>query len=254
MEGDLSVCCDRIDQAVLEDILRERFHDNRFLRLMRGLLKAGYLEEWTFTATHSGVPQGGVVSPILSKLGLDRLAQYGETPLIPAYSRGLRRRTNPPYVRCTGQGSAARKQGEWHRVRALRQQAQRLPSRDPHDPDFRRRWYVRYADDWRLGLSGSRGAAEAIKGALATFLRHARHRERNEEKTFVTHAHDECARFGGYELQVLHENSQHDQRRQRCINGSMGLRVPPHVLHATRTQYMRRGQPQPLPQRTLAAA
>lgn len=84
MEGDLSVCCDRIDQAVLEDILRERFHDNRFLRLMRGLLKAGYLEEWTFTATHSGVPQGGVVSPILSKLGLDRLAQYGETPLIPA--------------------------------------------------------------------------------------------------------------------------------------------------------------------------
>jgi hypothetical protein len=89
----------RIDHSVLEGILQERFHDNRFLRLMRGLLKAGYLEEWTFNATYSGVPQGGVVSPILSNLVLDRLDKYVETHLIPAYTQGRRRRTNPPYVR-----------------------------------------------------------------------------------------------------------------------------------------------------------
>jgi retron-type reverse transcriptase len=94
--------------------------DNRFLRLIRGLLKAGYLEEWTFNATYSGVPQGGVVSPILSNLLLDWLDKYVETHLIPAYTRGHQRRTNPPYVRLTVQASEARKQGEWHRVRALR--------------------------------------------------------------------------------------------------------------------------------------
>ena len=72
IEGELCACFDRIEQAVLADILHERFHDNRFLRLRRGLLKAGYLEEWTFNATDSGVPQGGVVSPILSNIVLDR--------------------------------------------------------------------------------------------------------------------------------------------------------------------------------------
>jgi group II intron reverse transcriptase/maturase len=251
IEGDLSACFDRIDHSVLEDILQERFHDNRFLRLIRGLLKAGYLEEWTFNATYSGVPQGGVVSPILSHLLLDRLDKYVETHLIPAYTRGHQRRTNPPYVRLTVQASEARKQGEWHRVRALRQQAQCLPSRDPHDPQFRRLWYVRYADDFLLGLSGPRGEAKTIKQELSTFLRHELRMELNEEKTLVTHARGNCARFLGYEVTVRHENSKHDFRGRRCINGSIGLRVPAHVLYAKRTRYMRRGKPKPLPQRTL---
>jgi group II intron reverse transcriptase/maturase len=251
IEGDLSACFDRIDHSVLEAILQERFQDNRFLRLMRGLLKAGYLEEWTFNATYSGVPQGGVVSPILSNLVLDRLDKYVETHLIPTYTRGSRRRTNPPYVRFTVQASEARKRGEGHRVRMLRQQAQRLPSRDPYDPQFRRLWYVRYADDWLLGLTGSKGEAEAIKQELSNFLHHDLHMELNEEKTLVTHAHDDCARFLGYEVHVLHEDSKHDFRRRRCINGSIGLRVPRQVLVAKRTRYMRRGKPKALPQRTL---
>ena len=251
IEGDLSACFDRIDHSVLEGIRQERFHDNRFLRLIRGLLKAGYLEEWTFNATYSGVPQGGVVSPILSNLVWDRLDKYVETHLIPAYTQGRRRRTNPPYVRLTVQAFEARKRGEWHHARLLRQQAQRMPSRDPHDPNFRRLWYVRYADDWLLGLTGSKGEAEAIKQELSAFLRPALHMELNEEKTLVTHAHDDCARFLGYAVHVLHENSKHDFRRRRCINGSLGLRVPTHVLYAKRTRYMRRGKPKPLPQRTL---
>src|SRR5919106_6700352 len=124
-------------------------------------------------------------------------------------------------------------------VRVLRQQAQRLPSRDPHDPKFRRLWYVRYADDFLLGLTGSKGEAEAIKQELSDFLHHDLHMELNEEKTLVTHAHDDCARFLGYEVQVLHDDSKHDFRRRRCINGSIGLRVPTHVLYAKRTRYMR---------------
>jgi len=156
IEGDLCACFDRIDHSVLLSILRERFPDNRFLRLMRGLLQAGYLEEWTFNATYSGVPQGGVGSPILSNIVLDRLDTYVATQLIPAYTRGQRRRTNPPYVRLTIQASEPRKQGDWPRARRLCQQAQRLPSRDPHDPNFRRLWYVRYAGDMLLGLTGGK--------------------------------------------------------------------------------------------------
>ena len=67
----------------------------------------------------------------------------------------------------------------------------------------------------------------------------------------MTHAHDDCARFFGYEVHVLHENSTHDLRRRRGIHGSLGLRVPTQVLYAKRTRDMRRGQPKPLPQRTF---
>ncbi len=102
-----------------------------------------------------------------------------------------------------------------------------------------------------LGLTGSKSEAEAIKQELSDFLQHDLHMDLNEEKTLVTHARDDCARFLGYEVHVLHENSKHDFRRRRCINGSIGLRVPTHVLYAKRTRYMRRGKPKPLPQRTL---
>jgi Reverse transcriptase (RNA-dependent DNA polymerase)/Type II intron maturase len=221
---------------------------------MRELLQAGYLEEWTFNATYSGVPQGGVVSPILSNLVLDRLDKYVETHLIPAYTRGHRRRTNPPYVRLTVQASEARKQGEWQRVRMLRHQAQRIPSRDPHDPNFRRLWYGRYADDILLGLAGSKREAVDLKHTLATFVHDELHLELNMDKTLVTHAHDDCATFLGYDVHALHEDSTHDHRRQRCINGSIGLRVPTHVLRTKRAKYMRRNKPKPFPQRTLDAA
>ena len=66
IEGDLVQCFDRLDHTVLLGILSEQLHDNRFLRLLANLLKAGYLEDWKYHATLSGSPQGGVVSPILS--------------------------------------------------------------------------------------------------------------------------------------------------------------------------------------------
>ena len=99
IEGELRAGFDRIDHSVLEGILPERCPDNRFLRLLRGLLQAGDREEWTFNAPDSGVPQGGVVSPIFSHLVWARLDKYVEAHLIPAYTQGHRRRTNPPYVR-----------------------------------------------------------------------------------------------------------------------------------------------------------
>lgn len=133
----------------------------------------------------------------------------------------------------------------------LRQQAQRLPSRDPYDPQFRRLWYVRYADEWLLGLTGSQGEAAASKQELRNFLHHDLHLELNEETTLVTQAHVDCARFLGYAVHGLPEASQHDFRRRRCSNGSMGLRVPRQVLVAQRTRDMRRGKPKALPQRTL---
>lgn len=83
IEGDIAGCFDNIDHAVLLTILRERIRDNRFLRLIEGLLRAGYCEQWRYHPTLSGTPQGGIVSPLLANLCLDRLDQFVETRLLP---------------------------------------------------------------------------------------------------------------------------------------------------------------------------
>jgi group II intron reverse transcriptase/maturase len=254
VEGDIRACFDRIDHTVLLSVLRKNIHDNRFIRLIGNLLKAGYLEEWLYNTTFSGVPQGGVISPLLSNLVLDRLDKFVELTLIPAYTRGLRRKTNPPYVALTKAAWQARKVGDLDTARQLSQQAQTIPSREPNDPHFRRLWYVRYADDFLLGFAGPKAEAKEIKHQLAEFLCGELRLELSEEKTLVTHARDEVASFLGYEIHTLHADDKHDRRGQRCINGGIGLRVPACVVHNHCTKYMRRGKPIHLMQRVNDSA
>src|SRR5258708_14363335 len=92
---DIKGCFDRLDHQVLIDILRENLHDNRIIRLIHQLLEAGYLEEWRYSPTLSGSPQGGVVSPVLSNIYLDRLTKYVQQTLLPAFTQGEKRQRNP---------------------------------------------------------------------------------------------------------------------------------------------------------------
>ncbi len=249
IEGDISACFDRIDHTILLNILLDKIHDNRFIRLIKGLLDAGYLENWKYNSTYSGVPQGAVVSPILSNLVLDKLDKYVEQELIQAFTRGQRRSVYPPYRELTLAASKARKAGKLAEAGKLNQQAQSIPSRDPNDPNFRRLWYTRYADDFLLGVIGSKSEALDIKQKIATFLRDELKLELSDEKTLVTHARDEAAKFLGYEIHILHADDKHDHRGQRCINGSVGLRVPKSVIKDRCVKYMRKGKPIHLMQR-----
>ena len=254
IEGDLCTFFDKIGHRILLKILREKIHDNRFVRLISNLLEAGYLEEWRFNTTYSGVPQGGVVSPILSNLVLDKLDKYVEQILMPAYTRGLRRKTYRPYVALTVAASEARKAGDLETARRLSQQAQAMPSRDPNDPDFRRLRYTRYADDFLLGFVGTKAEAQEIKHRLAAFLRDELELELSEEKTLITRARDDVAHFLGYEVHTLHADDKHDHRGQRCINGSIGLRVPRCVINAHCAKYTQGGKPKHLMQKVNDSA
>jgi retron-type reverse transcriptase len=133
-------------------ILNESIHDHRFLRLIRHMLQAGYLEEWRWHQTLSGAPQGGVCSPILSNISLDKLDTFVQTVLLPKYTRGKRRAKNPAYQTIENAIARAKRRGDRQAVRVLRKQRRKLPSQDPQDPNYRRLRYVRYADDWVLGL------------------------------------------------------------------------------------------------------
>ena len=243
IEGDISQCFDRLDHAILLSILREKILDQRFLRLIEHLLKAGYMEEWTFNRTLSGSPQGGVVSPILANIYLDRLDKYVEGTLLPAGNRGARREPDPTYTQLTMRAAYLRRCGRQEEALALRKQAQHLRSKATDDPEFRRLRYVRYADDFLLGFIGPRHEAEAIKGQLGEFLREQLTLELSEAKTLLTHASSDAARFLGYEVSTLRSDTKHDQAKRRSINGRIALRVPEDLIRAKCSLYVRNGHP-----------
>ncbi|MFC0529426.1 reverse transcriptase/maturase family protein, partial [Phytohabitans kaempferiae] len=222
--------------------LAEKVHDNRFLRLLCHMLQAGYLEDWVYHATLSGAPQGGVASPILSNIYLHRLDTFIETVLIPEYTRGERRAENPAHQSVTGHIRRARARGDRAAVRILRKQQRSLPSKDPNDPGYRRLRYIRYADDILLGFAGPKSEAEQIKQRLAQFLRDDLALELSQDKTLITHARTQAARFLGYEVTVQH-NNRHLIRGRRWANGTVWLRVPLSVIKEKCVPYLKRGQP-----------
>jgi group II intron reverse transcriptase/maturase len=243
IEGDITACFDSLSHSTLLSILRERIHDNRFLRLIENLLRAGYLEDWVYNASFSGSPQGAVVSPVLSNIYLSKFDAFVEQTLIPTYTRGTRRRINPPWERLRSASTTLRLAGRLPEGRRRRRHMQTVPSLDPHDPTYRRLRYVRYADDWLLGFSGPRSEAEEIKQAIGAFLRDHLKLELSDSKTLITHARTQAARFLGYDLVVLQNNHKLDRRGHRSINGQIGLRVPQEVLQKNRAPYVRHGNP-----------
>lgn len=241
IEGDIRGCFDNIDHEIMMSILRERIQDNRFLRLMENLLKAGYLEQWNYKPTLSGVPQGGIVSPILTNIYLDRLDKYVEQTLIPEYTRGDSRGYGSDYRRLSKRASYLRGVGRLEEAHELKKQYQRMPSKDVNDPGYRRLRYVRYADDFLLGFTGSADEAREIKDKLETFMRDSLNMELSREKTLITHARTHAAKFLGYEVIVQHEDSKHTNGR-RSINGCIGLRVPEGFIRERCARYMRKGK------------
>ena len=224
-------------------ILRDNIHDNRFLRLIEGALKAGYCEEWTYHPSLSGSPQGGLASPILSNIYMDRLDKFVAHTLIPEYTHGDRRQDNPLYERLTHQAEDHRKKGNLERAQALRREAQPHPSLDPNDPEYRRRKYVRYADDFLLGLIGPMTEAQEIKESIATFLRTELQRTLSAEKTLITHANTGKARFLGYEIGIMERQTKFDRLKRRVVNGKVGLYIPEDVMQAKRKRYLRDDKP-----------
>jgi group II intron reverse transcriptase/maturase len=239
LEGDISSYFDNIDHEVLLAILREKIHDGRFVRLIGNLLKAGYLEDWRFNATLSGAPQGGVASPVLANIYLDRLDKFVENTLLPAYNWGAERKRNKAYHRITAALSKARRKGDRERAKALHKLATSLPTSIPGDRGFRRLKYVRYADDFLLGYIGPRSEAEKVKHKLGQFLRETLKLELSESKTLLTHATTGSAR----------DDRRRNAKGQRSINGQPTLRVPIEVIQAKCRSYMARGKSVHRPER-----
>jgi len=246
IEGDIKGCFDNIDHDVLTKILGEKIHDGRFLRLTRNMLQAGYLEDWKYNSTYSGTPQGGVVSPLLANIYLDRLDKFVEQELIPAYTRGRHKRS-PHYHAVQERARRARRRGDKEAAKTHGKLQRTLPSEVTNNPDYRRLYYVRYADDFVLGFIGPRSEAEEIKQRISTFLRDTLRLELSAEKTLVTQATTQAARFLSYDIinqqADVKREGQGTKRERRSVNGRIALKMPDDILRKKRQEYMLEGRP-----------
>jgi group II intron reverse transcriptase/maturase len=242
IEGDIAKYFDTINHDKLIEMLGEHIRDGRFLRLVRELLEAGYLEDWKYGKTLSGTPQGGVISPLLANIYLHRFDTWVETELLPEFTRGARQRPNPAYQRMSERLSRLRKQGNIREVRALLQQRRTLPSIETRDPAYRRLRYVRYADDFILGLTGTKEEAELIKGRIKEWLQANLQLDLSDEKTLITHASTQTARFLGYNITAHHADTYLDVHGRRALNGRLSLRVPVDILEAKCARYKKHGK------------
>lgn len=237
IEGDIKGCFDNIDHSILLDILRERFHDNRFIRLLEGLLKAGYCEDWKFRPTLSGTPQGGIVSPILANIYLDKLDKFIEK-LLPEYNRGNLRQPNKLYRSIINKVYRLRKQGKTKEAEIISKElnAMRLASSEVNDPNYRRLRYIRYADDFLLGFTGTKREAAEIVRRIGEWTQENLKLELSEEKTLITHATKDAAKFLGYEISAQHSTE------RRTVNGRIRLKVPKSFITERCSKYKRRGK------------
>ena len=242
IEGDIKGCFDNIGHKILLEIIQRDIHDGRLVRLMETCLEAGYMEDWVYYNTTSGTPQGGIISPLLANVYLNELDRFVEDTLIPTYTRGEVHQRNPRYMAFTHQIEVARRRGDRELARRLVQERRQVPCIDPVDPGYRRLRYIRYADDFLLGFVGPKSEAEEIRGRLGDFLQQRLKLTLSQDKTFITHANDEQAKFLGYEIKVVREGSLITKGR-RATNGSIALRIPRAVAQKYIGRYCKKGKP-----------
>lgn len=241
IEGDIKGFFDNIDHDVLVGILRERISDDRFIRLIRKFLKAGYVEDWTFHNTYSGIPQGGIVSPILANIYLDKLDKYVKE-YIRHFDMGTKRRPGKESNDLANERKrtvrklkkvkdGTEKAALVARLKAIEQERAAFPSGDEMDGSYRRLKYIRYADDFILGVIGSKEDALRIKEDIKSFLSESLALELSEEKTLITHT-GKSAKFLGYEITVTRNNHQRRDVQGR-LRRTYGKRVRLNVSMAT---------------------
>jgi len=238
IEGDIKGCFDNIDHTVLLSTIREKIHDGRFTALIEGLLQAGYLEQWRYRPTLSGTPQGGIISPLLANIYMDRLDKHVEETIIPRYTQANDRKRNGEYRSIEGKINRLKAKDAGHKdLPDLRRGLKGILLRDQFDPKYRRLRYIRYADDFLLGFAGPKDEAEEIKDQLKTFLHEQLKLELSPEKTLITHALTEKAQFLGYAI------SADGPGPHGKGHGHITLRIPIKKLKEKISRYVRDGKP-----------
>jgi group II intron reverse transcriptase/maturase len=249
VEGDIKGFFDNISHDVMIHILKERISDERFIRLIRKFLNAGYIEDWQFHKTQSGTPQGGIISPILANIYLDKLDKY-IMEYIRNFDKGENRKANKERVQYEyGKRLAVAKLKSVidkderkiiiKQIKAFDKERSLISCGDEMDGDYRRMKYVRYADDFLIGIIGSKEDAIRIKEDIKNFLESKLKLELSDEKTLITHS-EKSAKLLGYEIYIRKSNlTKRDSkgRIRRAFNKKVYLKLTTDVMKKKLLEY-----------------
>jgi len=246
IEGDIKGFFDNINHKILIDILKEKIEDGRVIELIKKFLKAGYMQDGIKYESITGAPQGGIISPVLSNIYLHNLDNYMEK-LILKYRKGKVRKRNPAYKSLTDKRYYRLKKGRIEEANEILKQILKTPCLNPMDSDFVRIKYVRYADDFVVGIWGSKELAKQIRDGIAKFLNETLNIELSMGKTLITNILKDKTRFLGYEFHKAKDDSKiikdSTGKLRRSINGIIQLRVPRDVINSKIKQFSRNGKP-----------
>lgn len=249
IEGDIKGFFDNINHDVLIATLKERIADERFIRLIRKFLNAGYIEDWKYKRTFSGTPQGGIISPILANIYLDKLDKYIKEYTL-QFDKGMFRKASKVsrlWVQRKYRLSQKLKIEKDESVRkvlieqieAINKERQKHPATDQMDQGMRKLKYIRYADDFLIGIIGSKTDCQQVKSDMKKFLHDRLKLELSDEKTLITNA-TQHARFLGYDIFIRKSNQ--TQRTKtgnpiRCFGGRVVLFVTTEVMRKRLLDY-----------------
>lgn len=216
IEGDISNCFNETDQNILMNRIKSRINDQSFIDLIYKILRQGEgYKNSTIQIHKRGVPQGGIISPILSNIFLD-IFDEKIIEMQKAFNRGIRRKANPVYTLMTRTGKVDHNRN--------------IKPRIGNDPDFKRMRYVRYADDFLIGIIGSKEDCKRIKQEISTFLEKQMKLRLNDEKTKITHATTSRAKFLGYEIHQTPIDKQPIRYLDRQHGDKRRTRITPRIL------------------------
>lgn len=234
VEGDIKGCFDNINHNVLVGFIGNKIKDARFIKLIYKFLKAGYLEDWKYNNTYSGTPQGGIVSPILANIYLHELDKFAQQlkakfdmPSVQKYTPeyDVLRRSVEKLRRRIKVAKGEKRERLISEMQLTRTKMLQTPSKSQTDKKIQ---YVRYADDFLMGVNGSKVDCERIKSELKSFVADVLKMELSEEKTLITHSQT-SARFLGYDVSVRRNGKIKPGGRgytKRTLNYSVDLCIP----------------------------
>lgn len=241
IEGDIKGFFDNINHHVLVNTLRKRISDERFIRLIWKFLRAGYLEDWRYNNTYSGTPQGGIVSPILANIYLNELDHFVINELKQEFDQGRpkSRKRNTEYRKYDMRNQRLKKKIDMTNDQVMREtmiqeykenkkKLLNLPYYEPNNEEYKSLKYVRYADDFLIGINGSKEDCQHIKSVISKFLSEKLELEMSEEKTLITHS-TKFARFLGYDISISRDLAVAKDKNnvaKRKYRGYVQLRIP----------------------------
>jgi group II intron reverse transcriptase/maturase len=187
IKGDINQQFPSLNHQILVELLKTKIEDQAFIDLIYKYLKIGYGEKPDLIMPmRIGISQGGVLSPILANIYMIPFDNWVNSYLKPKYTKGKKKKANPAYIKMIRSSGKVIN----HSIRSL----------ISHDKNFIRFHYVRYADDFIMGLNGPKEFCKQIISECKTFLLEKLKLTLNLEKTKITHSQQESALFLGHRV------------------------------------------------------